>query len=100
MLPPPFLTFTAFAGNQRIASGELLRVAALLKEILDTGGDTNFLIFDDRTGRQVELDFRGTTEDVQQRLLRVNSPDTEQPDRQAPRGPGRPKLGVVAREVT
>jgi hypothetical protein len=51
------------------------------------------LIFDDETGEQVEVDVRGTDDEVRQRLAPPGQED-------APRGPGRPKLGVVAREVT
>jgi hypothetical protein len=59
------------------------------------------LIFDDETSLPVELDFRGTVEDFQARLepaLPLPRPDVA-PDAER-RGPGRPKLGVIAREVT
>ena len=63
------------------------------------------MIFDDATGRLVDVDFRGTADDVLRRLAEaaaVEPAATEsEPDGQAtPRGPGRPRLGVVAREVT
>jgi hypothetical protein len=63
------------------------------------------LIFDDVTGEQIELDFRGTADDVRKRLAQTTSAGaltdaSAVPDKEAPRGPGRPKLGVVAREVT
>ena len=95
---------TAFE-SRRIASGELLEVARRTKEILDRGGYEPVLIFDDVTGEQIEVDFRGTAEDVLQRLAETKSEgDTvgavALPDRDLPRGPGRPKLGVIAREVT
>jgi hypothetical protein len=45
------------------------------------------------------VDFRGTPEQVLKRLA-ANAEAQAAPDREAPRGPGRPKLGVVAREVT
>jgi hypothetical protein len=55
------------------------------------------LIFDDTTGEQVDLDLRGTVDDVLRRL----SPASEGAATvDAPRGRGRPRLGVVAREVT
>ena len=57
-------------------------------------------MFDSSSG-PVEIDFRGSVDDVLARLPNpegaVATEDTAQP---APRGPGRPKLGVVAREVT
>jgi uncharacterized protein len=43
----------------------------------------------------IEIDFRGSIEEVLARL----SPKVDTSDEPA-RGPGRPKLGVVAREVT
>lgn len=99
-----FCTCTAFAGNRSVASGKLAEVAAKAKETLDRGEQATLLIFDDSTGGQVEVDFRGTIDDVLARLETPTAPvepaaaaDRPSP---APRGPGRPKLGVVAREVT
>lgn len=92
---------TAFQGLTRIASGLLPEVALKSKEALDRGGEP-VLLFDDETSRPIEVDFRGTVQDVLERL----QPETEralgQPEGEAApaRGPGRPKLGVVAREVT
>ena len=89
-------TCTAFHGNRRIASGSLADVAVKAKKAIDKKGDVSVLIFDDTTGEQVELDFRGTTNDVLRRISqgRRNTPKDE------PRGPGRPRVGVVGREVT
>jgi uncharacterized protein len=84
---------TAFQGTQRIAGGALPEVALQAKAAIDRGEQV--LIFDDATSDPIEVDFRGTAEDVRNRLAPVGG----QPD-DAPRGPGRPKLGVVAREVT
>lgn len=86
---------TAFAGARRIASGPLARVAEVAKAFVDEGTPEPILIFEDDTGRQVEVDFRGTVYDVVGRLL-----TRAQPAPPASRGPGRPRLGVVAREVT
>jgi uncharacterized protein len=96
---------TAFEGSRRIASGMLAQVALKTKEVIDRGERAPVLIFDDVTSEQIEVDFRGTAEDVLRRLAETTSEGTvaaapAQPDRVAPRGPGRPKLGVVAREVT
>jgi uncharacterized protein len=84
---------TAFHGMQRLAGGALPEVALQAKIAIDRGEQV--LIFDDTTSEPIEVDFRGTAEDVRKRLTRAAEP----PDA-APRGPGRPKLGVVAREVT
>jgi hypothetical protein len=92
---------TAFEGHRRIASGELVRVAPAVKEVLDRGEVAPVLIFADATGEQIDVDFRGTADDVSRRIAeRPGNGGTEGPAEEAPRGPGRPKLGVVAREVT
>src|SRR4029079_13633389 len=57
------------------------------------------LIFDDTTSESIELDFRGSSEDLLRRLARPDSREVAAVSGAA-RGPGRPKLGVVAREVT
>ena len=96
---------TAFKGNQRVASGNLLKVARKVKEIIDQDEQASILIFDEDTSELVEVDFRGTMEDVLERLETATaggesvntSSETHQ---RSQRGPGRPKLGVVSREVT
>jgi uncharacterized protein len=98
--------FTAFEGPRRIASGARAEVALKAKEVLDMGEHGPVLIFDDVTGEQIEVDLRGTPEEARTRLAatscekRTHDADRAQPEPEAPRGPGRPKLGVVAREVT
>ena len=54
------------------------------------------LVFDDATARPIDLDLRGSDEAVLERL----DDDPVGGIKPAPRAPGRPKLGVVAREVT
>jgi hypothetical protein len=83
-------TYTAFVGTNLLASGALDEVLAALKSRFDDDAGTLFLIFDDQTGRQVDFDLRGTLADIRARY------------RPAPErfGPGRPKLGVIAREVS
>jgi uncharacterized protein len=96
---------TAFKGNQRVASGNLLKVARKVKEIMDQDEQASILIFDDVTSELVEVDFCGTMEDVLERLEKplagVESANaSSHTDPRSQRGPGRPKLGVVSREVT
>ena len=96
---------TAFKGSQRVESGDLLKVARKVKEIIDQDEQASILTFDDVTSELVEMDFRGTMEDV---LERLEKPTTgvesatapSKTDQSSRRGPGRPKLGVVSREVT
>jgi hypothetical protein len=89
---------TAFEGARLIATGDLLSVALKAKKVIDRGERGPVLIFDDLSSDLIEVDFRGTEADVRQRLSPGESPG--QPANNIPRGPGRPKLGVVAREVT
>lgn len=96
---------TAFAGAERIVSGEPKKVAAACKALIDSGDDRILLIFDDATSELVEMDFRGSHEEVLGRLSCgiTETGASELPDPakvSAPRAPGRPKLGVVGREVT
>ncbi len=84
-------TCTAFLGRRRIASGSLAAVAQKAKQRLDSGATETLLIFDDATAYVVEVDFRGSVEDVLARLA---------PPPEPPKTAGRPKLGVVGREVT
>lgn len=86
---------TAFKGARCIAAGELGDVALKAKAAVDKGAQV--MIFDDATSESIEVDFRGSAEDVLQRLAQ---PDGNQAVTEGPRGPGRPKLGVVAREIT
>jgi uncharacterized protein len=86
-------TYTAFAGTRRIARGPLADVLRRTKKKLDANEGLQVLIFDDATGRQVDFDFHGSIDEV---LARVEPPPAEP----ARTGPGRPKLGVVSREVS
>jgi hypothetical protein len=87
---------SAFEGSRLIASGRLESVAAKVKRAVDGGTQGPVLIFDDQTSGLIEVDFRGTVEEVLGRL--PAAPDAEALEER--RGPGRPKLGVVGREVT
>jgi hypothetical protein len=92
-------TFTAFAGPQRLASGALADVALAVKRA-DVAA-APIAIFDDRTGRAIDLDLRGSDADILARLPRdITGEVRPEPPTNEPRGRGRPKLGVVAREVT
>lgn len=83
--------YTAFAGNQRIASGDKRTVLVQVKAHLDAAGagSDRVLVFDDATGREVDFDFRGTADEVLERAEGGRR-----------RGPGRPRLGVVSREIS
>ena len=83
----------AFAGDCLLARGPAAEVVAAVKAAVDAG--EMVLTFDAESGRIVDLDLRGDVAAVLARLLRLApAPEPEK------RGPGRPKLGVTAREVT
>ena len=95
---PPQLT--AFAGKRKVAAGPLHALAQTLKELVTRDPDAQVLIFDDASGSQVDLNLHGSLAEVLQRLPRAATP-APQDDAPAPaRTAGRPKLGVVAREIT
>ena len=101
MNPGPDIAFIAFDGDRCLASGELRDVARAAKETLDRRKEASILVFDGRTGGSIEIDFRGSVNDVLARLTEIgDAPAIEDAAPPGPRGPGRPKLGVVAREVT
>lgn len=81
-------TYAAFIGHRRIAKGSISAVLPRLKEVFDADPGQVVITFDEATGRQVDFDLRGTLEAVCDRCL-PPSP-----------GRGRPKIGVVSREVT
>jgi uncharacterized protein len=94
--------YIAFAGDRRIASGDLRKVARAAKQAVDRRDDEPVLVFDDASSGPIEIDFRGTVGDVLARLPRVTGAPAalDEAAQPAARGPGRPKLGVVAREIT
>lgn len=74
-------TVTAFQGDRLLASGSRSDVAAVVRK---ARGNAPVLVFDNASGAQIDLDLR----------------EFAAPEADEPRGRGRPKLGVVAREVT
>src|SRR6266481_5473196 len=95
--------FTAFLGHQRLVSGPLAEVALAVLTASQSAAAEPIVIFDDANGRPIDLDLRGTERDIVARLPQP-APNSETPEDDPsapePRGRGRPKLGVVAREVT
>lgn len=94
---PTFPTCTAFLGDQRIAFGGYGAVAEVLASMaLGQGG--GLLVFDDATAQLVEFPWpKGYV------YPQPESPADEALEEEssaAPPSVGRPRLGVVAREVT
>jgi hypothetical protein len=80
------LTYVAFAGERLVAVGNPEQVLAAVK----AEKNLQALFFEEQTGRQVDFDLRGTVAEVVERAL----------PKPVKAGRGRPKLGVVAREVS
>ncbi len=103
MNPISNAAYLAFEGDRRIAAGDLHEVARAAKEMLEQRTDASVLVFDGATSEQVEFDLRGSLDEVLARLPVHGAtpiPGDAPPDIPPNRGPGRPKLGVVAREIT
>jgi hypothetical protein len=92
----PEPSWTAFEGATRIASGALADVVIAAKAAIDGGTQEPVMVLADRDAQRVEIDFRNDIDSILGRLPKP--PAAIDPD--APRGRGRPKMGVVAREVT
>jgi hypothetical protein len=95
----------AFEGSRCIASGDLAQVVMQVKAVIDRGEVESVLIFDDFTSEIIEVDLRGTAHDVLKRLETTRDRGDSaamhaKTDQTLPRGPGRPRLGVISREVT
>jgi hypothetical protein len=92
----------AFEGSRCIAKGDILDVVQVVKSHIDADENASILIFDEATARIVEVDFRGGMADVRERL-EVRTKRAGEPVKSVEpetRKPGRPKLGVVSREIT
>lgn len=105
---------TAFEGSRLLSFGPLVEVALAVKTATARGSDDPLFVFDDATGRVIDLDLRGSKADI---IERLSQPPKTYAGKYAPRpalasrtppsdsspepaGRGRPKLGVVSREVT
>lgn len=85
------VAYLVFDGDQCLVSGLLPEVLTALKTRFNEGSAGALLVFDAETGKQRDFDLAGSLDDV---LARVEPAPLPKP------GPGRPKLGVVAREIS
>ena len=92
-------TFTAFEGVRRLAAGALAEIAPTIQRA-ERQASEPIAIFSDATGRAIDLDLRGSVDEMLAWLAKSAGPAEVQAPSTEPRGRGRPKLGVVAREVT
>ena len=89
-------TYTAFEGNRQLFHGSLSDIVLKIKNRLGKAENSSILIFSDSTGKTMDFNFHGSERDVQRRL-EVYITEEVQKDNS---GPGRPKLGVISREVS
>jgi hypothetical protein len=100
----------AFNGMQHLATGTFAEVALKIKEVVDSERHQPILMFDARSSELLEVDTRGSASDVALRYASTAATDgaaalvhdtfPAPPAAEGPRARGRPRLGVVAREVT
>jgi hypothetical protein len=86
---PPRLV--AFSGFRQVAAGDRAQVIQVLRKLFTTE-ETLIRVFNDATGERIDLDLRPEAEST--------PPPAPAEEAAATRPVGRPKLGVVAREVT
>lgn len=94
---PCIKRYTAFEGSQRFASGTLKEVASAVFSRMAKGLGDPVLVFDDETGEVIDLDPRIA---IPEEGSPAAAPSTTTIPAETPKGRGRPKLGVIAREIT
>lgn len=91
-------TFTTFAGTRRVISADLRQTVLRTREVVAGGETQPVIVFDDESGKQVDFDLRGDPDEVLARLASHPVAASLLPAQRS--GPGRPRLGVVSREVS
>lgn len=85
--------YTVFHGPQRLITAPLREVLTYLKnQSQSLEGELPVLIFEAHSGKQVDFNLRGTLAEMLEREAPLPA--------SAKAGPGRPKLGIVSREIS
>jgi uncharacterized protein len=94
-------TWVAFEHHSRTARGTPGEVITALQHLLNTQNGAMPVVLDATSSERIEFDWRLPL-DTLLALVPPPAPATadDDPSGETPRGPGRPKLGVTAREVT
>jgi len=92
------LSYTAFEDHKILAAGRLEEVVLKVRRRLKASPSASILVFSDSTGKLMDFDLRGSEAELIDRLKIFVSTEEQSPASVC--GPGRPKLGVVAREVS
>ncbi|AKJ27400.1 DUF2239 family protein [Caldimonas brevitalea] len=100
--PHPVRAYTAFEGDTCLARGAPSQVFAAARQAIERHqGRVAVLVFDDATGQPVDVDPRGAAHDPRDEAAVPSSSAAEAATSEPSTRPrGRPRLGVVAREVT
>ncbi len=93
-------THVAFAGDTLLAHDALPGVALAVRHALDGGETRPIVVMDARTAEVVDLDLRGSDDEIVARLAPSRPAEATDAECARPAGPGRPRLGVVSREVS
>ncbi len=94
------MSYTAFNGEKKLLSGDAETLVLGIKHFLDENPEESVLVFDDASGNPVDFDLQGSDAEVLAKLQQHPLLDARQRPSEPRPGRGRPRLGVVAREVT
>ncbi len=101
-------SYSVFDGPSLLTTAALAEAALVARQALQRDATAPVLIFDNSAGRTIDVDMRGSDTDIVARLPAgetgtasvAETEDATLAGTHLPRSRGRPKLGVVAREVT
>jgi hypothetical protein len=98
---PNTVTWIAFADSQCIARGAPADVATQAKSFVDAHPQTTVFMFDAESSQRIDIDLCAPLTHVLRCIPKpVAVQQAAEPQADAPKTAGRPKLGVTAREVT
>ena len=90
-------TYTAFEDHKILSQGSLEDVVLKVKKRFEKSPESQIVIYSDATGKSMDFNFQGSEKEVLKRLEVYTTPDSSN---EVSSGPGRPKLGVISREVS
>ena len=90
-------TYTAFEDHKILSQGILEDVVLKVKKRLEKSPESQIVIYSDATGKSMDFNFQGSEKEVLKRLEVYTTPENTT---EVSSGPGRPKLGVISREVS
>lgn len=97
------MNYSAFQNGSSIAQGTITEVVTISKNTLKNGGEISPLIFNDTTGEQLDVDLQGPLHLILKTLPKPETIEGTEKEEKIPTSvakKGRPKLGVVSKEVT